>query len=105
MSVSPPINQMMLMTDDEFADWYSKFREDVTAYIEKEYASWKVDDRAILRNQLYWDFWNQIAVDLDKLDWKWHEDAQKLRRSANDTMLSMRKVLDAMNRPPAAGRR
>jgi hypothetical protein len=105
MSVNPPINMLMLMSDDEIADWYSKFREDVAQHIQKEYASWSREDRSILQNQLLWDFWNQIGVDLNSLDMRWHEDARTLQRSANDTMLSMRRIFEMMNPPSVPARR
>jgi hypothetical protein len=105
MSVDPPINMMMLMTDTEFADWYEKFREDVTGYIQKQYASWSRENRAILQNRLLWDFWNKISADLNELDMKWNSDAKNLQRSINDTVLSMRRVLGMMHPELALDRR
>lgn len=97
MNVRAPINMLFMMTDNELATWYGAFRAAVSNHLKTEYAGWSAEDRAILSNNLLWDFWNEIGADLNRLDWKWDQDAGLLRRTINDTLFPMSKLFA----PPA----
>jgi hypothetical protein len=89
MGVDAPVNALLLMNDAELTDWYNKFRTEVDRYIDRTYASWTREDRNILRNNLYWDFWLDIQNQLNALDQKWHGDIRILQRAINNEPLSM----------------
>lgn len=104
MGVSAPLNMLFLMTDNELATWYGGFREAVSKHLQTEYANWSREDRAILSNNLLWDFWNEISAELNRLDMKWDADAKLLRRTVNDTLFSMSRLLGAPQEKPASRR-
>jgi hypothetical protein len=93
MSVSTPLNMLFLMTENELATWYGGFREALSKHLQTEYANWSREDRAILSNNLLWDFWNEISAELNRLDMKWDQDVKLLRRAVNDTLFSMSRLL------------
>ncbi len=104
MGVQTPLNMLSLMTETELVSWYGRFREGVARYLEAEYASWSREDRAILSNNLLWDFWNDIGAELNRLDMKWDQDVRVLRKAVNDTVLSAPRLFSGQPGQPAARR-
>lgn len=93
MGIPPPANGLLLMNDLEFAKWYRRFRRDVDTYIQKTYSEWSREDLKILRNTLYWHFWNDVKNQLNDIDRGWHDNIVTLKKAIVDEQLSVRELL------------
>lgn len=78
IGLKPYIAGLLLMTKDEQAIWYRKFRQDIDKYLGKTYPDLSGNEKSILYTNLMWYFWQDVINELRSLEQRWNGHAKLL---------------------------